>query len=217
MKRVYLQLLIILLAMPLSLHAQQKKSDQSPEKTIPLSADSVKPLQTGEKIPEVSLATAENTTFDLNEYVKNQPVVLIFYRGGWCPYCNIHLRELQKVDTELRKMGFEILAISHDKPEKLRKSIEKHSPTYTLLSDTLANAATAFDIAFRLDDAMLTKYKNYGMDLEEASGESHHLLPVPSVFIIGKDGIIHYVYYNADYKNRLKADELISQAKKAIK
>lgn len=217
MKGVYLKLLIILLAMPFSIQAQQKKSDQSPEKAIPLSADSVKPLQTGEKIPEVSLATAENVSFDLNEYVKDQPVVLIFYRGGWCPYCNIHLRELQKADPELRKMGFEILAVSPDNPAKLQKSIEKHEPGYTILSDTLADAASAFGVAFQVDDSTLKKYKNYGIDLEEASGESHHLLPVPSVFIIGKDGIIHYVYYNVDYKNRLKADELISQAKKAIK
>lgn len=183
---------------------------------IPLSAAEVSPLKEGSPIPPISLTTPEGAPFLLNAFVEEQPVVLIFYRGGWCPYCNMHLKELMEADPELRALGFEILAVSPDKPAKLAESMEKHEMTYRLLSDTAMSAAQAFGVAFKVEDTTIEKYKGYGIDLEEASGEKHHLLPVPSVFIIDREGFIRYAYHNPDYKTRLDTEELIKKASEAL-
>jgi peroxiredoxin len=129
-------------------------------------------------VPEVTLRTADGEAFDLSAAVSRKPAVLIFYRGGWCPYCNLHLGQLQEAEADLVKLGYQILAISPDRPAKLAESVEKGKLSYTLLSDAAMDAAKAFGIAFRVDDTTVEKYKGYGIDLEAASGQAHHLLPV---------------------------------------
>lgn len=183
--------------------------------TIPASAGDIHPLLIGASVPKLVLQTPDGKAFDLNQTVKERPTVLIFYRGGWCPYCNTQLGQLQTIEPELLKLGYQILAISPDRPSKLGESVEKHKLTYTLLSDHAMQAAQVFGIAFRVDDATLKKYKGYGIDLEASSGEKHRLLPVPSVFIAGKDGLIKFAYVNPDYKVRLAPDELLSAARTA--
>jgi peroxiredoxin len=110
-------------------------------------------------------------------------------------------------------MGFAVLAVSPDLPESLRSSADKESLTYTLLSDSDMNAAKAFGIAFHVDDETVEKYKDFNIDLEAASGRMHHLLPVPSVFIIDRDGVILFAHANPDYKVRLSPEEVMSAAK----
>ena len=144
---------------------------------------------------------------------KAQPLVLIFYRGGWCPYCNVHLGQLQEIDPQLRAMGYRIVAVSPDRPEELAKSAEKEGLNYILLSDSKMAAAKAFGLAFTVDGPTLAKYTEYGIDLETASGEKHHMLPVPAVFLIGTDGVIDFVYANPDYKTRIDPEVLLTQAK----
>lgn len=215
-KRKTTGIIIIFIALFFSspLFAQQPETG---ERTISLSADSIKPLKIGQTIPDVALATTENKTFRLKDYVKNQPVVLIFYRGGWCPYCNVHLKELMDTEAELRKLGFNILAVSPDTPENLSKTEDKHKLKYTLLSDTSVNGAASFGVAFQVDEPTLKRYDTYGIDLEKASGEQHHILPVPSVFIIDKNAVVKYVYYNSNYKQQLKKEEVIQAAKEVRK
>jgi len=181
---------------------------------VPESADAVKPLQKGDAAPDVILKTVDGKDFNLKRELKKQPTVLIFYRGGWCPYCNLHLSALQKIDPQLRQLGYRIIAVSPDKPEKLRESLTKDHLTYTLLSDHSMKAAREFGIAFKVDDATLQKYKTYGINLEVASGEKHHLLPVPAVFLVGQDGLIKFSYVNSDYKKRIGSEALLDAAKK---
>lgn len=206
----------LLLLVTASLQAQTPNVAGQQATDIPLSADEVKPLQEGNKIPAVSLLTPEGDTFNLNAFVKEQPAVLIFYRGGWCPYCNAHLQELMEADSQLRSLGYQILAVSPDKPEKIAESIEKHEMTYRLLSDTAMTAAKAFGVAFKVEDKTIQKYKENNLDLEEASGQKHHLLPVPSAFIIDQEGIVRYVYYNSNIKARLKGETLIEKVKEVL-
>jgi peroxiredoxin len=182
---------------------------------IPSSAQDVRPLLIGSAVPDVTLKTADGTDFSLRAAAAKKPSILIFYRGGWCPYCNLHLGQLQTAEPELLKLGYQILAISPDRPEKVSEGAEKVN--YTLLSDASMTAAKAFGIAFRVDDATLDKYKGYGIDLEAASGQKHHLLPVPAVFVAGADGRIHFVYVNPDYKIRLAPEVLLAAAKAAIR
>ena len=177
----------------------------------------VQPLMIGQPVPEGSLQTVDNKAFDLREEADRQPLAVVFYRGGWCPYCNRHLAGLQAIDPQLRDLGYRILAISPDRPEKLAETVDKDHLTYTLLSDSSMAMAKAFGIAFTVDEATLEKYKGYGIDLEASSGEEHHMLPVPSVFLVGTDGIIDFVYSNPDYKVRLDPDVLLAAAKVAVR
>ena len=139
--------------------------------------------------------------------------MLVFYRGGWCPYCNTQLGNLVKIEQEIIDAGWQIIAISPDQPEKLSETIEKHNMKYTLLSDSTMQAAMKFGIAIKVDDQTLEQYKNYGIDLDDASGQSHHMLPVPAVFLIGTDGIIKFENANPNYRIRLDTETLLSEIK----
>lgn len=180
------------------------------------SAMELRPLMIGQPIPDVGLKTAEGKTFDLQAAAVEQPLVIIFYRGGWCPFCNAHLGQLQEAEPRLRDLGYRIVAISPDRPEELGKSAEQHTLSYTLLFDSSMAAAKAFGIAFEVDAPMLEKLASYNIDIEAASGETHHLLPVPAVFIVGSDGIIDFSYANPDYKTRLAPEVLLAAAKAAL-
>ena len=157
----------------------------------------------------------EGEPFNLQNAAKEERLAIIYYRGGWCPYCNVHLGQLQEADPELQKLGYRIIGISADKPSKVKESLEKGNLTYTLLSDSTMETAKAFGIAFEVDKPMIELLTSYNIDIEEASGENHHLLPVPSVFLVGTDGVIDFVYANPDYKERLDPDVLLAAAKAA--
>jgi thiol-disulfide isomerase/thioredoxin len=113
-----------------ALQAQTSTAGGQQQAAVPSSANEVRPLKAGSSIPPIHLTTPEGASFDLNAFVKDQPVVLVFYRGGWCSYCNVHLKELMDVDPELRSLGYQILAVSPDEPQKLAESMEKHEMTY---------------------------------------------------------------------------------------
>jgi peroxiredoxin len=176
----------------------------------------IKPLQAGEKIPATKLKTVDGKSFDLMAAAKEQRLAIIYYRGGWCPYCNMQLGQLQETDAKLRELGYRILAISPDSPAKMKESLDEGHMTYTLLSDSSMETAKAFGIAFEVDQATLKKYEGYGIDLEAASGEKHHQLPVPSVFLVGTDGVIDFVHSDENYKKRLAPEVLLAAAKAVL-
>ena len=179
---------------------------------VPDAAEKVQPIAVGAKVPKVAVKSLDGKTVSLPKALGGK-TVLVFYRGGWCPFCNRQMDGLQAAQADLTKLGYKIVAISPDRAEELQKTIGKHHLTYQLLSDSPMDAAKAFGVAFRVDDGTLAKYKGFGIDLEMASGQSHHCLPVPSVFLIGKDGKIKYRYFNPDYKVRLSPEELLAAAK----
>jgi len=123
---------------------------------------------------------------------------------------------LQGIVTDLQESGYQLLAISPDLPIELGKSIEKHSLTYTLLSDSDAEAIRAFGLAFRVDDQTYGHMLNFGVDLEKASGEKHHELPVPAVYIVGVDAVIRFVHYDPDFRKRMDPAEIVKEAKLAL-
>jgi peroxiredoxin len=181
------------------------------------SAEEIRPLLVGQPIPEATVYTVANKAQALRDLVKKKPAVLVFYRGGWCPYCNLQLKELKESFVELSKLGYQIIAISSDKPEELKITEAKHSLNYDLFSDSSAAASKAFGIAFHVDDETLAKYKTYNIDLEKASGHQEHLLPVPSVFIVSTAGDIQFEYVNPNYKVRLKKEILLTAARALLK
>ncbi len=168
----------------------------------------------GDQIPDAELRTADNEPFSLREEVSEQPTLLVFYRGGWCPFCTAHLRELAGVEEEIREMGIRIIGISPDRPGKVKESRESGDFAYLLLSDSDMDAARGFGIAFQVEPELVRTYKeDHGIDLEADSGRDHHLLPHPAVFVIDTEGVIRYADVNPDYRERLPGEELIEAAK----
>lgn len=174
---------------------------------VPLKPEDISPLLIGEPIPMLKLPTSSGKTFDLNKSVAEKPAILVFYRGGWCPYCSKQLSGLQAIEQDLVKMGYQVIAISTDSPENLNKTLNKQQLTYTLLSDADLDAAKKFGIAFKGP-------KNYDSFLRETSGGKNvdKLLPVPAVFIISRKGTILFEYINPDITQRVSASLLKAAA-----
>jgi peroxiredoxin len=183
---------------------------------VPAEAAAVRPLAVGTTAPAFNARRPDGSQYRFDPATRAAPAVLVFYRGGWCPYCNTHLGELSQAETELKKRGYEVLFLSADRPEILRSSLndetERDAAGYTLLSDSDAVASRAFGVAFRVDDATFRKYKSMGLDLEQASGNALHILPVPAVFVIDARGVIRFAHANPDYRVRLSAEALLAAA-----
>ena len=177
------------------------------------SADQVQPLLAGMNAPDFTVRDVEGKAFEYKAGQQEKPLVLSFFRGGWCPYCNLHLSEMRLAEKQLKEMGFNIWFISIDKPELLLESLADPDIGYTIYSDSSLDATRAFGLAFHVNDEMNTRLMSYNIDLEKASGETHHVLPAPATYIIGTDGIINFAYINPNYKVRLHPDVLLAAAK----
>jgi len=171
---------------------------------IPQKASDISPLLVGEKIPTgVTVANQIGEMVNFNLLISQKPTIVVFYRGGWCPYCSRQLSGLQDISSDLVKMGYQIVAISTDKPEGLMKSVENGKLDYILLSDADVSLAKDFGIAYKAP-------KDYWGFLPETSGEKNTelLLPVPSVFILDRKGEINFEYINPNFKQRIKPELL---------
>jgi peroxiredoxin len=174
----------------------------------PQRPEDISPLLIGESIPKVQVVAADGKPFDLNMQVKVKPVILIFYRGGWCPYCNKALSGIQDIQEDLVKMGYQIIAISTDSPENLGKTADLQKLSYTLLSDADLGVAKKFGIAYRAPES-------YHAIIAAGSGGKNvaQLLPVPAVFILDQSGIIQFEYINPDFRQRISPELLLSAAR----
>lgn len=183
---------------------------------VAATAAELKPLGVGDHIPDVTLRSEEDRDVRLRQLVAAKPTVLIFYRGGWCPFCTKHLQALAGIQDELRSAGSQLVAISMDQPSKLAATPGREKLGYTLLSDSEAKAAQAFGIAFKVEDELVARYKSsFGIDLEAASGRTHHLLPHPAVFVVGPSGGIRFAHVNSDYKVRLEPAKVLEAVRAA--
>jgi len=174
---------------------------------VPVLPQDISPLLNGENIPKVNLVDVDGKSFDLNAAVASKPTILIFYRGGWCPFCSKQLAGLQDIQADLTKMGYQLLAVSTDSPDNLRQSQTKEKLTYTLLSDADLAASKQFGIAYKSPS-------NYDKFLPTTSGGKNinKLLPVPSVFILNTKGNIRFEYINPNITERLSPDLLKAAA-----
>ncbi len=170
---------------------------------LPENAEDVQPLQVGDVIPETTLKTVDGVLVNLSKLVNSKPTILVFYRGGWCPYCNQHLAELADIEDQILDAGYQILAVSPDSPENLNKTLDKNEIKYTLLSDSRGDLIKAMGIAYQAT-FLFENFRSKG-----ATGEKMDLMPVPSLFVVSTDGTILYEYVNPDYKVRMRGEELL--------
>jgi len=167
-------------------------------------ATDIKPLLIGESVPDVSLVSSDGKRENLPAVVGGKPSVLLFYRGGWCPYCNRHLSDIATVEDQILKLGYQIIAISPDSPEKLISTAKEDKLKYRLYSDGTGALTQAMGIAFKAPDRSLDRLMNY------SGGQNTGFLPVPSVFVINGEESIVFEYVNPDYKVRLSGKLLLA-------
>ncbi len=180
-------------------------------------AADIQPAPVGATAPSAKLPSPTGVPVDLSQAYSAGPTMLIFYRGGWCPYCTRQLADLATVMPEIEQLGVQVMAISPDDPEHLKKTLTATDLGYTLLSDSDMALSKAFGLAFKLDDETLTKYDEYGINLVAASGgQTHNLLPVPAVYLVDQQGVIRFVHWDANYKQRLDASDVVAAAAKMI-
>lgn len=182
---------------------------------IAATAAETKPLQAGERAPSFVVRAVDGERVEFDPDNLQRPVVVITFRGGWCPFCNMHLSELRHVIPEISEAGVDVMFLSGDRPDQLYKSLSDDTQEdiaglgYTIYSDADASAAIAFGIAFRTADSTIDRRKEKGQDIDGSSMTNHGVLPVPAVFAIRSDGEIAFAYANPDYKVRVPADELL--------
>ena len=177
------------------------------------SAEQVSPLLPGLTVPNVELKDQYGKTVSLAERFKEKTTVLIVYRGGWCPYCSKQLASVQKIEKELANLNAQLIAVSPDSPEKLAET-KITAPSYQLLSDDSLTLAQTLGLAFYLDDKTAKIYRNkLGVNFVSLEGEPKVALPVPAVFVIDTNGLVHFQYANPNYKVRLTEDLLLAAVK----
>ena len=167
-------------------------------------------LQKGEKAPDFTLQGTGGKKYNLQEALKKGPLVLVFYRGQWCPYCNKTLSNLMDSLSFIEGRGASVMAISPETPANILKTISKTKSTFPVLSDTGMSMMKAYKVQFEVDESTIKKYKGYGIDFVEANGSNGANLPVPATYVIGQDGIIRYVFFNTDYRQRATVKDILA-------
>ena len=176
----------------------------------PEDAADLTPLPVGAELPDGTVRLKDGEEKRLKEVLAEQKSILIFYRGGWCPFCTEQLQDLLTIEEELVSRGYTLYGISPDSPASLQEAQDTMQLPYTLLSDSSMELTNAFGLAFRVDEETYDRLQGHGIDLEDASGESHRLLPMPAVYVIDAGGAIQWVQYDPDYRQRLSAEKLLA-------
>jgi peroxiredoxin len=178
---------------------------------VPEDPTQVIPVAVGARAPTFTAREVDGGVFRFDPAALKSPVMIIFYRGGWCPYCNMHLKDLRAVEPKIVAMGYQVIFLSTDRPELLYSSL-KEKVDYHILSDSSMEAARAFGVAYRLNDETVKKMLALGVDLNATQGTNNHELPVPSIFIVDRSGVIRFRHYDANYRVRLDSASVLAAA-----
>jgi peroxiredoxin len=169
-------------------------------------------LKVGDKAPDASLPDVSGKTESLGALFSQGPTLLMFYRGGWCPYCNLQLHEYSVAKPEFDRHGVRIVAISVDKPSEEAKMQAKHGVPFPMLSDSKLLAHQAYRVVHVPGDDERKGMAAYGIDLAAYSGESHGDFAVPAIFLIDRDSTVRFVHVDEDYKTRPSAKQMLDVA-----
>lgn len=167
-------------------------------------------LKKGENAPTFIATDNNGKTIDLKAILKShKAVVLFFYRGQWCPYCNKYLQKLQDSLEYLTRQGAYVIGVTPETGENINKTIEKTRASFSIIRDKGYKLMKDYDVNYTVDDAMFSKLKGYGIDLEKNNGNTDHVLPVPATYVIGKNGKLIYVHFDKDYTKRTSVRVLL--------
>ncbi len=167
-------------------------------------------IPAGNQAPDAELRDFEDRVVPLRDLWAEGPILLVFYRGGWCPYCNFQIRELTDAYPEFAERGVTPVAVSVDRIEEAAQTQATYTIPFPVLVDPDLATHHAFRVAHHVDDAELQRLKGFGIDLEAASGQTHHTIAIPSLFLIDPKGIIRWAHADTDYTVRPSPAQILA-------
>jgi len=174
------------------------------ESMIASSAEQVRPLMNGQFIPDVILQTDYGKDISLRALIESKPSIVIFYRGGWCPYCNRQMQGLIEVEQRIRDLGYQIIAISPDTPQRLQAQRTSSEFEVIRLADNTLQAISAFGLGYFLSDDVATDYRDkLGANLTTLQGTNKVVLPVPAAYVFDTSGLVQFQYVNPNFRVRV--------------
>jgi len=175
-------------------------------------------LKAGDRAPPIVLGNAKGAMVDVGTLLKKGPVIVTFYRGGWCPYCNLELKAYQDILPHIVAAGASLVAISPEKPDDTVSTAEKNALTFEVLSDVGQKVGRAFGLVYEFTDELKSAYHGFNLDIPARNGTpGEWALPVSATYVIGHDGSIAYAYTDADYRDRADPRDVLAVVmKKAI-
>ena len=167
-------------------------------------------LGVGDQFPDAELIDAHGKNVSLTELLKSGPTIVNFYRGEWCPYCNLEINAFQRLLPEIRAKEAQMVAISPQTPDKSLTVEEKHNLEFPVLSDIGNKLARDLGLVFDLSEALKTAYTNFGFPLPNYNGDESWTLPIPATYVVDQNGLITYAFVDADYSQRAEPEEVLA-------
>jgi peroxiredoxin len=174
-----------------------------------------KALKAGDRLPDFTLSDPDGDKVSSADLLSDGPLVISFYRGVWCPYCNMELQALQEALPQFTALGAKLVAISPQNPVNSRKSVRQNKLTFPILSDPHNDVAAAFGLRFEMQDYLIELYKALKNDLPAFNGDPSWTLPMPARYVVGQDGIILYAEVNPDYTSRPEPQDMLPALRRA--
>lgn len=169
-------------------------------------------LREGQTAPDFTLPDALGASVNLYEQLARGPVVLTFYRGGWCPFCNLQLRAYQSILPDIEAAGARLIALSPQRPDRALAQRDKEELRFPVLSDTNGQAAAGFRVLFEVQDYIQDIMTNrLQVDLTDYNGVDRWILPIPSTFVIDRSGVVRYAYVDPDFMRRMEPQDILEQ------
>ena len=160
-------------------------------------------LKVGNRAPQFMLRNAKGEIVDIGALRKKGPVIVTFYRGGWCPYCNLELKAFQEIQPEIKAAGASLVAISPEKPDATLSTTEKNALAFEVLSDVGQKVGRAFGLVYQFTEELRSAYRGFGRDIPAHNGTAGEwALPVSATYVIDRNGTIIYAYTDVDYRDR---------------
>jgi peroxiredoxin len=167
--------------------------------------------QVGDRAPAIVLPDAHGKTFDVAALLAKGPVIVTFYRGGWCPYCNLELKAYQNLMPRIVAAGASVVAISPEKPDDTVSTAEKNALTYPVLSDVGQKIGRAFGVVYAFTDELRSAYEGFGRDIPAVNGApGEWSLPLSATYVIGSDGVILFADTGVDYRRRAEPMDVLA-------
>jgi len=166
-------------------------------------------LKAGDTMPDFVLPDLDGGHIQLAELLQKAPLVISFYRGGWCPYCSLEMQALQRSLPDIGRAGGQLIAIAPELPEQAEQTRDKGNLTFPLLYDRDNTLARRFGLVFTLPDMLRPVYEGFGIDLQESQGNDHFELPVPATYIVRPNGLIAFAFVDVDYTRRVEPDRIV--------
>ncbi len=170
----------------------------------------VSPLAVDDEAPNFTLPNAQGGSVILADLVKKGPVVLAFYRGGWCPYCNLELKALQGMLPQFEQAGATLVAVSPQTPDNSLSTVEKDELSFPVLSDSGNEVASRYGLVWTIPESLRSIYTQFGIDIPVANGDGTFTLPVPGTFVIDRNCVVRYAFADADYTKRAEPSDVLA-------